>query len=300
MKAVVSRDLGRPFSSTARTPRPGCSTTAMIFQFIRGPVVLLSLPVAMLFLLVGPLILDASTAAAAQFQIVYNTHRGDDEKNARSFIEEEGVTQTVSNLINNEFELHYQLSLFLGGDEGPLLDEASDEILMPYSFVFDIADRFERDSYSSTDADVYDVTRDAYLHALMHEISHALFIMYDLRTSGSIEKAVDALTVLLLLRYYENGGDIVINAAELFVADGDATSSERSRPDFWTEHQFDRQSYNQALCLVFGSDPRRYTDLRDRSEFLQIRDRECTREYKRQVTAWFRVLESFLRRPPPG
>lgn len=247
-----------------------------------------------------PLLLGAAAASGAQFQIVYNTPGGEDEKNARAFIQEEGVTQTVSRLLNDDFELDHELTLYMGGDEGPSFEEASGEIHMPYSFVFDIAERFERDAYFSTGVDIYDVTRDAYLHALMQEISHALFVMYDLRTSGDMEKAVDALTILLLLRYYENGGDIVINAAELFVDEGNHASEAPSGRNFWTEHQFDVQSYNQALCLVYGSDPQRYAGLRRDSEFLQIRDRECAREYQRQVNAWFRVLGSFLKRPPPG
>lgn len=251
-------------------------------------------------LIAGLLFLSSTVTADAQFQVVYNTPRGEDEKNARAFIDDEGVIQTVSRLLENEFELRHELMLYLGGNEGPLFDEASGEIHMPYSFVFDAADRFERDAYSDPGVDIHEVVRDAYLHALMHEVSHALFVMYDLRTSGSMEKAVDALTTLLLLRYYENGGDIVINAAGLFVAEGGRTSAARSGRNFWTEHELDRESYNQALCLVYGSDPERYSGLRDGSEFLQIRDQECAREYQRQVNAWFRVLGSFLKRPPPG
>lgn len=250
-------------------------------------------------LIAGMLFLSSTVAAVAQFQVIYNTPRGEDEKDARAFLDDEAVIQTVTKLLDNEFELRRQLLLYLGGDRGPVFDEASGEIYMPYSFLFDAAERFERNAYSDTGVDIYDVVRDAYLHALLHEISHALFVMYDLRTSGNLEKAVDALTILLLMRYYDNGGDIVINAASLFV-DGDGrTARSPSGRNFWTEHELDRESYNQALCLVYGSDPQRYTGLRAGSEFLQIRDRECAREYQRQVSAWFRVLGSFLKRPPP-
>lgn len=251
-------------------------------------------------LLAGLLLIGPANAAGAQFQIIYETPRGDDDADARTFIQEEGITGTVSKLINEEFELRHPLVLYLGGDEGPEFDGSAGEILMPYSFVYDIADRFERSSYSRTDVNAYDVIRDAYLHALMHQVSHVLFVMYDLRTSGNLEKAVEALTVLLLVRYYENGGDIVINAAELFVDEGDAASRVQADRNFWIEHELDRQSYNQALCLVYGSDPQRYGNLRADSEFLQLRDRECAREYQRQADAWFRVLGSFLTRPPPG
>jgi len=258
------------------------------------------IPVRLLaWVLVCALLAPASGAAyGARFQIVYNTTESDDEKSARAFIDEEGVTRTVSTLLNEEFDLREPLSLHLGGDTGPMFDQSAGKIHMPYDFVYDIADRFQQDSYSSTAVNIYDVTRDAYLHALLHEVSHALFWMYDLRTSGSMEKAVDALAILLLLRYWENGGDIVINAAELFI-DENGTGSAGGGRNFWSEHRFDRQSYNQALCLVYGSDPGRYTGLREGSEFLQIRDRECAREYQRQVNAWFRVLGSFLKRPPP-
>lgn len=251
-------------------------------------------------LVAGLLILGPANAASAQLQILYDTPRGNDEESARNFIQDEGITGTVSSLLDDEFDLRHQLPLYLGGEEGPLFDQSSGEIHMPYNFIYDLAERFERDSYSGTDVDIHEVVRDAYLHALLHEVSHALFVMYDLRTSGNLEKAVEALTVLLLLRYYENGGDIVINAAELYVDGGGSASRVQSGHSFWVEHELDRESYNQALCLVYGSDPQRYGDLRADSEFLQLRDRECAREYQRQVTAWFRVLGSFLKRPPPG
>lgn len=297
MNAVAYREPGGLFTRTAPVPRTTRRAAAKISRLTSVKHIVSPMRALMYGLLAAMLFVDVSAAAGARFQIVYNTPRGDDEKDARSFIDDEGITQTVSNLLNNEFELRHQLTLFLGGGEGPLFDETADEIRMPYSFVFDVADRFQGDSYSRTNVDIHDVARDAYLHALMHQVSHALFIMYGLRTSGSIENAVDALTVLLLLRYYENGGDIVINAAELFVDENGAGRTERN---FWNEHRLDRQSYNQALCLVYGSDPRRYTALRARSDFLQIRDQECVREYQRQANAWFRVLGSFLKRPPPG
>lgn len=296
MIAAVCPRFGKSLLSLVLRARPGgCAVLRAARQ--RGARDSRSLRLKCL-LLAALLSMDVA-AAAGRFQLVYNTPRGEDEKNARAFIEEEGITQTVSKLFDDEFELRYQLSLFLGGDAGPLFDRESKEIRMPYSFVFDIAERFERDSYSSADVNIYDVTRDAYLHALLHEASHALFEMYDLRTSGSMEKAVDALTILLLLRYYENGGDIVINAAELYVDESDPASQVRSPASFWSEHRLDQQSYNQALCLAYGSNPERYADLRAGNEFLQIRDQECVREYRRQANAWFRVLGSFLKRPPP-
>lgn len=252
---------------------------------------LLVLPLALIMAAAAP------AASAASFQIVYNTPRGDDEADARAFIDEEGITRTVTHLVNDEFQLSGNLTLFLGGAGHPGFDSGSGEIHMPYGFVFTIADRFRNDSYSLTDVNIYDVTRDAYLHAILHEISHALFIMYDLRTSGDREKAIDALATLLLLRYYENGGDVVLHAAELFADERRASGG--SQADFWAAHRLDRQSYNQAICLVYGSDPERYASLRDDSQFLQIRDQQCEREYQRQVDAWFRVLSPVLKRPPP-
>jgi hypothetical protein len=292
VKAELWRQFGTPLGRIFRLVRTGGSGRTRIprkdRRRARAPGCWLA----------AALLALSASAAAAQFQVFYNPPRGDDERDARAFIDDEGVIQTVTRLLNDEFELRHDLTLFLGDETGPSFDARAGEVRMPYSFVFDIADRFGRVSPSNTGLDIYEVTRDAYLHALMHQISHVLFVMYDLRTSGSMEKAVDAMTILLLLRYYESGGDIVINAAELFVGDGNAAMSRGL--DFWTEHQFDRQSYSQALCLVYGSDPQRYSELRAGSQFLQLRDRECVREYQRQVNAWFRVLESFLQRPPPG
>lgn len=236
---------------------------------------------------------------AASFRVVYGTPQNNDERDARSFILDEGVIRTVSGLLNDEFSLRSDLTLFLGGRSGPRFDAVSNEIYMPYGFVFDIADRFKRSAYSGTRVNIYDVTRDAYLYALLHLVSHALFTMYGIRTTGDVEKTVDALTTLLLLRYYEDGGDVVLHAAGLFDVQAGAGSAGRSAPGFWEEHEFDRQSYNQAVCLVYGSDPKRYQRLRRDNAFLQTGAEGCIREYQRQNGVWFRVLGSFLKRPPP-
>lgn len=251
----------------------------------------------LLLLVVVLLALDGvATAAISRLQMEYAPATDDEAGAARDFVAEQGIARTVSSLINDEFRLAYPLTVKLGTGERPAFDAAADEIHMPYGFVYAIADRFHQQSRSGGTADVYLVTRDAYLHALMHEISHALFVMYDLRTSGSLEQAADALAILLLLRYYDDGGDIVLNAARLFAAEGTAAGR---GVDFWSEHRFDQQSYNQALCLVYGSAPQRYAGLLDDSEFLQRRGSECVREYKRQVNVWFRVLGDHLKRPPP-
>ncbi|MGA8260337.1 MAG: DUF4344 domain-containing metallopeptidase [Arenicellales bacterium] len=241
-------------------------------------------------LLTALLLAFGDAARAASFRIVYGTPLGSDDVNARNFILDEGVTQTVSKLLNNEFNLGTELTLSLGGSRGPEFDAESNTVYMPYSFVFDIADRFRKSSYWNTNVDIYDVTRDTYVYVLLHEVSHALFTMYDLRTTGDMEKTVDALTTLLLLRYYQDGGEIVLHAATLFIARGGG--------DFWQEHELDRQSYNQALCMVYGSDPKRYADLKQ-NPFLATRGGDCVREYQRQNEVWFDVLGRFLKRPPP-
>jgi hypothetical protein len=246
-------------------------------------------------LLAALLLASGGAARAASFRIIYGTPQGSDDNDARNFILDEGVTQTVFKLLNDEFHLGSDLTLVLGGSRGPGYDAASNKIYMPYSFVFDIGDRFKKSAYQGTKVDIYDVTRDTYVYVLLHEVSHALFTMYDLRTTGDMEKTVDALTTLLLLRYYQDGGTIVLHAATLFVAEGGA----RSGGDFWSEHELDRQSYNQAICMVYGSDPKRYADLRGRNEFLETRGGDCVREYQRQNEVWFEVLGRFLKRPPP-
>lgn len=238
-------------------------------------------------------------AQAASFHIVYNTPAGQDEKDARAFILDEGVTGTVSRLLNGEFTLRGDLTLYLGGNRGPAFDAASNSIYMPYSFVFDIADRFRHSPYSRTGVDIYDVTRDTYLFVLLHEVSHALFVMYDLRTTGDPEQAINAMTTLLLLRYYQGGGDIVLHAAGLFLGESDSGGN-RPESGFWEEHQFDRRSYDQAVCLVYGSNPKRYAGLKDRLKFLEAGGPRCIQGYQRQNEAWFAVLGQFLKRPPPG
>lgn len=99
--------------------------------------------------------MDISDSRAESLVVIYDTPQDSDERDSRVFIEEEGISRTVSDLVNQEFVLRYELSVFLGGVDGLLFDESFNEIKMPYIFVYDIAERFNDDSWSRSEMDVY-------------------------------------------------------------------------------------------------------------------------------------------------
>lgn len=248
-------------------------------------------------LLLGLVLFFQQYAAAQSFQITFESAISVDDRDAREFIEEQGIADTIKNLINQEFKLQGDLGILFGGDRGPAFDELDGKVYVPYEFVYEVADRYQGFNPDSSDAELYDVTRDAVVHAVLHLVSHGLFEMYGFRTSTGKESAVDALATLLLIEYYEQGGEIVLNAASLFVSSDNETVPRQT--GFWQDHRFNLQSFYQALCLVYGSNPELYTELERQSRFIQVRGRQCVEEYARQTSVWFNALAPHLKREPP-
>lgn len=195
-------------------------------------------------------------------------------------------------LINDTFVLERTLHIRVGGQEGPLFDPATMEILMPSVFVAEVMARFQSIDYEKTGVRIPEATEDALLHTLFHEFAHAIIAMYELPVLGKEEDAADSLASVLLIEFFENGAEIALSAADLF----DIESDDRevlTDEDFWGEHSLDDQRYFATLCHVYGSDPAGYKQL---EKTLSIdRAEACVAEYENVRASWFTLLEPYLK-----
>lgn len=111
---------------------------------------------------------------------------------------------------------------------------------------------------------------------------------------GKEEDAVDALANVLLIEFYDGGGDIAISAADLFDLES-ADVDELEDADFWDEHSLDVQRYYSTLCHVYGSDPQGYGYLLEDAEFSEDRSELCVEEYETISDSWLDLLEPYMK-----
>jgi len=209
-----------------------------------------------------------------------------------------GIQDTLS-LMNSEFIFEQPLTIVFGGDDGPLYDPATNDILIPYTFLDEVELRFKAVNYAGDDngktdpAAINQAVMDVVIHTLFHELAHALIANHELPIVGKEEDAADNLAAVLSIEYFENGAEIAISAAELFYLEGDEVT-EFEEADFWDEHSLDLQRYYATLCHVYGSDDVNYAYLLKDTGFSAERGDFCISEYDTIANNWLTLLAPYM------
>ncbi|WP_392340598.1 DUF4344 domain-containing metallopeptidase [Moritella marina] len=214
-------------------------------------------------------------------------------------LQSDSSIQDTLNLMSSEFIFPQPLTITFGGDDGPLYDPATNDILIPYTFLDEVEQRFKaahdaRDDNAKTAPVALDQTvMDVVIHTLFHELAHALIANHELPIVGKEEDAADNLAVVLAIEYFENGAEIAISAAKLFyLEDNEITEFEEA--DFWDEHSLDLQRYYATLCHVYGSDDVNYAYLLEDTGFSAERGEFCISEYDTIANNWLTLLAPYM------
>ncbi|WP_036551035.1 DUF4344 domain-containing metallopeptidase [Neptunomonas japonica] len=201
------------------------------------------------------------------------------------------ISETLA-LINDTFRLDAPLQIIFGGEEGPLFDGDSLQILIPYHFVKEVESRFVTAEYDDSGRSIAEATIDAVMHTLFHELAHALIFMHELPIVGKEEDAADSLASVLLIELFNEGQEIAISTADLFNLE--STDSETfEEDDFWDEHSLDVQRYYSTLCHVYGSNPEEYAHIAEDADFSEDRTELCIEEYNSLSHSWFTLLAPY-------
>ena len=129
------------------------------------------------------------------------------------------------------------------------------------------------------------------LHALLHELGHALAGEFGLALPGRREEAIDSFAALALLSLQDVPDGVFESAAAVWLPgrDDDHESA------FRRIHRFDGRRAAHLLCVLAGSDMRA---LRLPEEALAIlRRRDCAAEHGRAKALWDGLLHGRLRDP---
>ena len=226
--------------------------------------------------------------------VEYATPQTDEEKQIKQEIELSGVNDTVIDLSNQLFMFKQPLVIQYGGDDGPLYDPQTHQVLIPYGFYAESLNYFEKNQYEKEyGKSAQTGAVDTLLHTLLHEAGHAYIEDQKITILGKEEDAVDNLATILLLNYVEHGADAAISAADMFAFESEDRPEYYDLGEYIDEHSFDLQRYFSTLCLVYGSDPEAYKNLLDEVENDYLKDRKefCVEHFDVITENWHQYLK---------
>ena len=130
---------------------------------------------------------------------------------------------------------------------------------------------------------------DAVRFVFLHEIGHALIDQYKLPITANEEDTADRCSSYINLEELgPDGVKAVIAAASAFQIESKlGASREKNMAD---EHLLQEQRFYNSLCMIYGSNPDKYSNLVTDGYLPKERAVRCPTEYQRTVDSWVNLL----------
>lgn len=144
-------------------------------------------------------------------------------------------------------------------------------------------------SVGDTDQKAYDSMFDAITFVFLHEMGHALVDQYELPVTANEEDAADRLSSFVCIEELGDDGVRAILAA----ADAmriEAKMKTKTERDMAGEHLLQEQRFFNSLCMVYGSNPEKYANIREKGYLPEDRAVRCPSEYDRTANSWSELL----------
>jgi hypothetical protein len=133
---------------------------------------------------------------------------------------------------------------------------------------------------------------DAVRFAFLHELGHALIDAYKLPITGNEEDAADRLSSYISLEEMgEEGIRAVLAAADAFRIE--AKTKPAKSEDLADVHLLQGQRSYNALCMMYGSDTKKYGYFVSQKYLPENRAERCPNEYERMAQSWSELLEKW-------
>ncbi len=144
-------------------------------------------------------------------------------------------------------------------------------------------------SVGDTDQKAYDSMFDAITFVFLHEMGHALVDQYNLPVTANEEDAADRLSSFVCIEELGDDGVRAILAAAdaMRIESKMKTKTERDMAD---EHLLQEQRFFNSLCMVYGSNPEKYSNIREKGYLPEDRAVRCPSEYNRTAGSWSDLL----------
>jgi hypothetical protein len=145
-------------------------------------------------------------------------------------------------------------------------------------------------SAGNNDEKAYDKMFDAVRFVFLHEIGHALIDTYKLPIMGNEEDAADRCSSFINLKELgDEGVEAVFAAADAFAIESKLNPNDnRSLAD---EHLLQEQRFYNSLCMIYGSNTTKYSNIVTEGYLPKERAVRCPGEYQKTVDSWVNLLE---------
>jgi len=136
------------------------------------------------------------------------------------------------------------------------------------------------------------------LFVLGHEAGHALISEMGIAVLGREEDAADVFSALVALQIGNAFADrVLINAATGWFYSNRRDRQDHVKMTYYDEHGIDLQRAYNIVCLMVGSDPKKFGELADEAGIPEERQGTCQGDYSNASWSWNKVLEPHRRRP---
>jgi hypothetical protein len=238
-------------------------------------------------------LITTNAYAKNQLEVIYEPSKQYDS--VRQSLQSSEALKELFSTLNENFKFPKGLKIVFSNAEDTAYDPETNKILVNYDFAQEIEDIFTK-AKAEIDGKPKEAAIQALMYMIIHELAHALIHNYDLPIVGKEEDAADSLASVLLSEYFEGGQEAVLDAATFF----DLVSADRKEltdEDFFDEHSLDEQRLYNALCYVYGSDPKKYADVKKIAGFPTERAELCKEDYAKLADSWDVLLAPYVKKP---
>ena len=245
-------------------------------------------------------LLTSNTFAAGQFDFKIMHDGNKDNEALASYIESKGTFSKIIDALNESLIIPYDIHVILtSSDMGPYYSPSKKTIFLDYN-----DERWSAEQYDANYPDSDKESRNYYLNninlfSFYHELGHALIDAYNIPMVGSEEDAADSLASVMILYYFTEGSQILLDNADYFERAREASASQENQ--YWDVHALNEQRYYRLICYAYANDPKDVEEqLKDWdkedgddtfAKFLQQKKDSCIWEYKNLNQSWFTLLK---------
>ena len=233
---------------------------------------------------------DFGGISSGGFKVTYNPSPIKNHEQYRSLFENNKLFDNVAEGLNRTVRLPKTIDIntVTCNTINAFYDPRTSRIIVCYELLDYFVGMFK--PTAKNDAELGNAVMGATMFGFFHELGHGLIDQLDLPAVGREEDSVDQLATLILIAGGEKGVAQALAGAYWFQLQSQSTH----KTPFWDEHAFDQQRFYNIVCLIFGSDPRKYGDFVNKGTLPMERAMRCPDEYAKIKKAWEKLLQPHL------
>jgi len=233
---------------------------------------------------------DFGGVSASGFKVTYNPSRVKNHEEYRALFENNKMFDNVAEGLNRTVRIPktVDINTVTCNTINAFYDPRTRRIIVCYELLDYFVGMFK--PTAKNEEELGNAVMGATMFGFFHEVGHGLIDQLDLPAVGREEDSADQLATLILIAGGEKGVAQALAGAYWF----QLQSKSPHKTPFWDEHAFDQQRFYNIVCLIFGSDPKRYGEFVQTGTLPMERAARCPDEYAKIKKAWEKLLQPHL------